>query len=187
MNKKILVIALLFLIAIGVGVYVVALQNGEDEAANGETTTQQIESTPAEEAVVADGNDNPFFAADEAMPIPGNNQQLHDKMFVMLNEVFDEIKLIEVNSATSDFRDTEELKYIVSKQITVDQALAIREQIVENGYDITSSQSDTSEYSFTYDAELGGKTYTGTMTLYIGEQRYEWNAQAISLDFNHRN
>ncbi len=187
MNKKILLIALLFLIAIAIGVYVVAFQNGEDdEQADDEATTQQVESTPTEEAAIED-SDNPFFAADEVMPIPGNNQQLHDETIAMLNEVFDEIKLIEVNSATSEYRDTEELKYIVSEQITVDQALAIREQIVENGYNISSSKSDTTEYGFTYDAELGDKTYTGTMTLYIGEQRYEWNAQVISLDFRHRN
>lgn len=186
MNKKILLIALLFLIAIGVGVYLVAYQNGEDEQADEETTTQQVESTPSDEAVVED-SDNPFFAADEVAPIPGNNQQLHGETIAMLNEVFDDIRLIEVNSSTDDFQDREQLKYIASEQITIEQALAVREQIVDSGYDISSSKSDTTEYGFTYEAELGDTTYTGTMTLYIGEQRYEWNAQVISLDFRHRN
>ena len=187
MQKIIVIIIIIVLLAVG-GWYFFLQQeeeevNGEEEVINGE------EEVNGEEEEVEE--DTPYHQAEEVPVAPGPNEEKDEILKRVLSSVFGEAKLIDGSSdfspADPKFEYWGDMRYMVPGEISTDEAGEIREALLDEGFDITSIDSGSESYKYTYNIEMQGESYSGDMSIVIDEGGYLNDPGIIDISFNLRN
>lgn len=194
MRKIIIIIIVLVVLILG-GWYLYSQQGTEQEVGNsgvpsGEETTPTDTSSNEDEKETKTNKENPYNKAEEVPAIPGQNEEIHKISERILTSVFDEIKLTDTDStanpATPKFDYEADYNYIVSEVITMDQAKQIREEIIEEGGEINSTDVKPKSYRYRYNFEMDGKEYSANMGIFIGGEEELGDigdrAQTIEID-----
>jgi len=99
--------------------------------------------------------ENPYDSAREVSPVSGLNTALHNDFKAVLDSVFGGAKLTSVSSD----KYYEELKYIVKRQITEEDAHETRDKLQEKGYETTSTSGGSDRYDYDFSKEILGEEY----------------------------
>ncbi len=204
MKKTTTIIAVLVFIILIVGGWYLYSQQGtkqeQEKKAEDLDISKEQETPPAEEKV-SDKNRkekaeeketetekvNPYLKAKEVPAIAGPNEKIHEISERILTSVFDEVKLTNTDSDASPsdpkFDYSADYDYIVPEVIDMEQAGQIREGILEEGGEITSTDVKSNSYRYWYDFEMDGKTYSANMGIFVGEkEELGDDPQTIELD-----
>ncbi|MFO7807044.1 MAG: hypothetical protein R6V40_01315 [Candidatus Moraniibacteriota bacterium] len=152
-----------------------------------EEVSDTKEEEEAEEEEEETDKVNPYLEAKEVPAIAGPNEKIHEITKRILTSVFEEVKLTDTDStaepADPKFEFLADYDYIVPEVIDMEQAGQIREGILEEGGEITSTDVDSNSYRYWYDFEMDGKTYSANMGIFVGEEEELGDRpQTIELD-----
>lgn len=177
-NKKlwIILVAVVLLVA-GGGIWYIIADNEEAEDVVTEELAPEVEAED-----IDDGN--PYVTEATTEPIRGTNQELYDKTIEVLEAVFDDVKVIGASSDETEFRFREELTYMTTDVITIEDAEQVRTGLEEAGIDVTGAQVDVDKATYSYEVELDGNDYSGNMQINLGD-RYSFLQQKIEQIFTH--
>ena len=194
--KKVIIIILLIIIVAAGGWYLYSQQGAENSEAPEATTTESTTSKDVsgeKDTGKSSGEkqageteideDNPYAKAEAVPAIPGLNEKIHQRTEAVLESVFEQVKLTSTNSDSNPgdnkFAYWGDYEYIVSEVISQEKAGQIRESMIEEGFEIDSTDVDSDKYRYRYNFEVDGKEYSGNMGVNIGEGR---GLQTINLD-----
>lgn len=185
MNKKVLLLLIILggVVIAGVTTLILLNRGGEEVS---DTNADVAVDTEAAEVEQATDENNPYFDMDAARPLRGTNTELHEKTVGVLENVFEEVKLIDVNYSQDEFQDREGLTYIVPRLITAGDVEAVRDGLEETGVDMSGIEIGEDTAVLRYAIELDGREFEGRMDLNLGD-RHSWIQQKIVLQFHHRN
>ena len=111
--------------------------------------------------------ENPYDSAKEVKSIPGLNTTFHNDFKAVLDSVFGGAKL---TSAGSD-KYSEDLDYIVKRQIIEEDAQETRDKLQEKGYETTSTSAGSDRYDYDFSKEVLGKEYDDiSLTVRLAEE-----------------
>lgn len=120
--------------------------------------------------------ENPYDSAKEVKPASALNTEFHNDFKAVLGSVFGGAKL---KTASSD-KYSEELDYIVKREITEEDAQEIKDLLEEKEYETTSSSAEADEYAYEFSKEVLGEEYKNiNVRIWLeGEGRYQ---QRVSI------
>ncbi len=99
--------------------------------------------------------ENPYDSAKEVKPASNLGTALHNDVKAVFDSIFGGTKL---TKASSD-KWSEYLTYIVKRQITEEDAWAIKDSLEEKGYEIVSTSAGSDKYDYDFSKEILGTEY----------------------------
>ena len=99
--------------------------------------------------------ENPYDLAKEVRPASSLGTALHNDVKAVFDSIFGGTKL---TKASSD-KWSEDLTYIVKRQITEEDAWAIKDSLEEKGYEIVSTSAGSDKYDYDFSKEILGTEY----------------------------
>lgn len=165
-------LAFIIILALAVGLWLFFAEEIEEDL--GLENGQEVEME--EEA------EDPYEEAEAITPIDERNVVMHEDLSPVLEEVFNqEAKLI-------DSGDITVLTYVVSREITPDDVMEIRDLLAQKGYKTERSETKDGFYDLNvsiteevleekYGGDFGGSLYIQVWT----NERGEENAQMVIL------
>lgn len=99
--------------------------------------------------------ENPYDSAQEVRPASSLSTALHNDVKAVFDSTFGGTKL---TKASSD-KWGEDLTYIVKRQITEEDAWAIKDSLEGKGYETTSTSAGSDKYDFDFSKEILGTEY----------------------------
>jgi hypothetical protein len=99
--------------------------------------------------------ENPYDSAQEVKPASSLGTALHNDSKAVFDSIFGGTKL---TKASSD-KWSESLSYIVKRQITEEDAWAIKDSLEGKGYETTSASAGADKYDYDFSKEILGTKY----------------------------
>ena len=122
--------------------------------------------------------ENPYDSAKEVKTSSDLNAAFHNDFRAVLNSIFGGVKL---TSASSD-KWSEDIAYIVKRQITEEDAQEIKDLLEEKGYETTSSRAEVDKYRYDFSKEVLGKKYDDiNLTVWLVEEGGHQQKVSVSV------
>jgi uncharacterized protein YpmB len=121
---------------------------------------------------------------EETSVIPGPNEEKHEILTSVFEDVFEDSKLIS-NDADFEPADPEwdywgDMQYFVPNEINTDDIEKVKTKLEEEGFEFTSMDIGTESYYYEYDFQMSGEDYSGRMVFIPSEG-------SINIDFQVKN